>query len=164
VWNAIVEAPNSLLASLQALDLPTKFAAEVRRREPEDDWTYWQIDYQPTGIPYEIATKVRRIYGEQLQHDHRRLRAADFDPMLHEIDRVELVMAVEDAFSISISDLEAERTLGSIDSIVQLVARKLGEAGAERPFSSTQRSLSRLLPPDSPRGGESAIRTSSNEE
>jgi acyl carrier protein len=100
------------------------FRVAVRSRAPMDDETFWATSYKKSGIPYEIATTVRRVYGERLGHDPLKLRAADFDPAMWDIDTVELVLEVEDAFGISICDSEAETTSGSIDSLVQLVARK----------------------------------------
>jgi acyl carrier protein len=125
IWSVTCQAAAVLLSLPGLMDAPWKFAKEVRSREPIDDETFWAISYKKSGIPFEIAATVRRIYGEQLGHDPTKLRAEDFDPAIWEIDTIELVMEVEEEFGISISDREAEQTWDSIDSIVQLVARKL---------------------------------------
>jgi acyl carrier protein len=125
IWSAICQAAAVLLSLPGLMDASWKFAKEVRSREPMDDETFWATSYKKSGIPLVIATTVRRVYGEQLGHDPARLRAEDFDPAIWEIDTIELVMEVEEAFGISISDREAERTSGSIDSLVRLVAGKL---------------------------------------
>jgi hypothetical protein len=106
-------------------DAECRFRATVRSREPMGDEMFWATSYKKSGIPFEIATTVRRVYGEQLGHDVAKLRADDLDPAMAEIGH-EMVMEIEEAFGISISDREAERTSGSIDSLVRLVAGKLG--------------------------------------
>lgn len=139
VWSGICQVAAVLLSLPGLMDASWKFAKEVRSREPVDDQTFWATSYKKEGISFEIATTVRRVYGEQLGHDPLRLRADDFDPALLEIDSIELVIEVEQALDVSISDDESERISGSIDSIVRLVARKL--AGAPLPDAMPPKGL-----------------------
>ena len=127
------------------LDSEWAFACDVRSREPIDDETFWAANYKKSGIPFEVATTVRRIYGEQLGHDYRKLRASDFDPAMLEIDTVEMVLEIEEALGVGVSDDEAGETRGSIDGIVQLFARNL-DAFGPKPIDSEPTSVQAASP------------------
>ena len=76
----------------------------------------------------EIEAKLTDLLVQELKLDRERIKpAASFEKDL-EVDSlgvVELLMALEDAFGVSIPDEEAERIV-TVGDAVSLVAEKLG--------------------------------------
>src|SRR5436190_8867912 len=85
-----------------------RFNAAYRTRVPMSDEEMLERFYAGSSIDRTIPARVRRIFGEQLQYDPERLHPDDdFMFILAEIDCVELIMEIEGAFEIQISDDDA---------------------------------------------------------
>ena len=127
-WNCLRRLGEGTAYALASVGSEWAFAREVRSREPMEDEAFWTTSYKQGGIPFEIATTVRRIYGEQLGHDYRKLRAGDFDPQMLDIDTVEMVMEIDEA-EVSIAH-EASVSRIQEEQLFYLMSRGLSETEA----------------------------------
>lgn len=100
-------------------------------REPLDDRQLWERYFQQHGVAPETVAKVRKILTENLQADLSRIRDTDdfsknlaffwdFDSMAD----VEIVIAIEKQFDISITDADAE-AMKTVKDIVLGVHAKI---------------------------------------
>ena len=74
----------------------------------------------------DVALRVRQVVGSMLKvRDDEVVETARFMEDLHatSLDVVELIMALEDAFTIEISDTDAEK-ISTVGDLASLVARK----------------------------------------
>ena len=103
---------------------------EMRQRPMLSDDEFYERFYADTGIAKEIPVRLRRIYATQLAMDRvwPADKATECDS---ELDLAELLAEVEEAFNLEVSDEEALKLNESFDSIVRLVARKLGSVPPE---------------------------------
>lgn len=103
---------------------------EMRQRPVLSDDEFYERFYADTGISKEIPTRLRRIYATQLAMDRvwPADKATEFDSGL---DLAELLAEVEEDFNVEVSDEEALKLDESFDSIVRLVASKLGSLPSE---------------------------------
>lgn len=113
-----------------------KMKAAFARREPLDEQTFYERDFQSRGVPADVVTKVRRILEDELGADLSRLKAEDdftrnlsffFD--YDSLASVKIVERLEEEFHINITDAEAEKTQ-TVEDIVNLVWLKLGQRAA----------------------------------
>jgi acyl carrier protein len=122
-----------------------KMEAAFAGRAPLSPADFYERFFSAQGVPREVVSGVRQVLEEQLGADLSRLAASDdfsenigfffeFDSMVD----VEIVCALEEEFSIRISDEEATNA-HTIRDIVELVSRKV-QAGFRR---DVERELSR---------------------
>lgn len=99
--------------------------AEMRQRPMLSDDEFYERFYADTGIAKEIPIRLRRIYATQLEMDRvwPTDKATEFD---YELDLAELLAEAEEEFNVNVSEKEALKLDESFDSIVRLVAGKLG--------------------------------------
>jgi acyl carrier protein len=113
-----------------------KFEAAFAGRESLDEQTFYERYFRSRGIPEDVVSRVRRIFEEVLNADLSQLKAEDdltrnlsfffqFDSMAD----VELVETLEEAFSIKITDAEAERT-HTVEDLINLVWLKVRQRAA----------------------------------
>jgi acyl carrier protein len=108
--------PGGPLATLQ--DTPVKAptgaaAAQIGTRAPPpvESWAVFEF-FTPGGVMSDIEARVKKIIAEQLgvpEADVTNEKAFVADLGADSLDTVELVMALEDEFSIEIPDEEAEK-------------------------------------------------------
>ena len=94
------------------------------------DTEYYDKFFKAQGVPQEIVVGIRKILQEQLNADLSRLNASDdlsknigFFFELDSMADVEIICALEECFSIKISDEEASNAR-TVQDIVSLVWRK----------------------------------------
>jgi len=111
-----------------------KIAALFHDREPLSPQSFYEKHYQNTGIPFEIVEKIKKILENVLEADLSCLYASDdfsenlsFFWAFDSIADVELILSLEEEFSIKITDSEAQQT-HTIDDIIKLVVSKVKNA------------------------------------
>ena len=123
-----------------AIYVLVKWEGRAKRRKIEKAFSgreallpeqFYERYFAAKGVPFEVANGVREVLTEQLDADLSRLIDADdfsknlsffwsFDSMAS----VEIVIALENKFSIKIEDVEAERAR-TVGDIIQLVCEKI---------------------------------------
>jgi len=100
-------------------------------REPLSEDSFYERYIQSRGVPANVVVKIRRILEDELNADLSRLSAEDdfsrnlsFFWEYDSLADVEIVMRLEEEFSIKITDAEAGQTR-TVEDIVNLVWRKL---------------------------------------
>jgi acyl carrier protein len=101
-----------------------RFNAEYRARPPMSDAKLIETYYKDSSIDPAIPVGVRRIFGEQLGYEPERLRPDDdFMFLFMELDAVELVTEIEEAFDVHISNEDLEKIKPTIRGMAELVQR-----------------------------------------
>jgi hypothetical protein len=111
-----------------------RFRREVASREPLDDAEFIRQCYPGSEIPPDVPLRLRPIYCRYFDIEIGKLRPADRPPEIVDLDTVDLVREIEQAFGITISDQDAENIDGSFDSIVRHLASR--RAAMEMPAST----------------------------
>lgn len=128
----------SLAICILMPDFNKKYLQRIEKafggRAPLTDDEFYTIFYGGTGIPKGIVIGIKAIFKMHFGHDLRRLHKTDgFSKELaafiesDDMVGVEIILAMEHEFSISISDEEAIN-LDTFDDSVQLVWAKVRAA------------------------------------
>jgi acyl carrier protein len=119
------------LARFETWRRDRKIEEAFKGRESLDPQQFYQRHFEQQGVPFHIVATIRRILEEQLSADLSQLHDKDdftrelrffwaFDSMAS----VQIVLALEQAFDIEITEPEAE-SIGTISDIVFLVDAKI---------------------------------------
>jgi hypothetical protein len=97
----------------------------LKEREVLDDDAFYERFYRGSGIPKEIPLRLRRSYANGLLMDRvwPEDKAVEFD---WELDFGDVLDRAERDFGVRFTDEEIGQIDGSFDSVVRLVAKKLG--------------------------------------
>jgi acyl carrier protein len=108
-----------------------KIEETFAKRQPLDERTFYERYFESRGVSFFVVSKVREILEDELEADLSRLSAADdfkknlsFFWQYDSMADVEVVLRLEEEFSIKITDAEAERT-NTVEDLVDLVWLKL---------------------------------------
>jgi acyl carrier protein len=105
-----------------------EFNEAYRSRRPLSDEAMIEQFYRDSPIDPNVAVQTRAIFANQLQYERERLHPDDdFMFLFMELDAVELVRELEEAFGIEIPDSDSSKTVPTIRAISELVQRKLNE-------------------------------------
>jgi hypothetical protein len=98
----------------------------LKQRQLLDDDAFYERFYAGTGISKEIPIRLRRSYAVGLLMDRvwPEDKAVEFD---WEVDFGDVLAAAENDFGVRFTNDEAGQIDGSFDSVVRLVAKKLGQ-------------------------------------
>ena len=111
-----------------------KFNEAYRSRKPLSDEAMIEQFYMDSPIDPRVAIETRTIFAHQLQYGRERLHPDDdFTFILAEVDCVELVTEIEEAFGIELSNDELTSTPATIRSASELVQGKLNAKGSNLP-------------------------------
>ena len=113
-----------------------KFFNVYNGRRPLTDDEMFDVYLTGTNLDRSIVSRIRQIFGHQLDLDSRRiLPDDDFGRIYWDLDFFELVCEVEEAFEIHLAPDELATTDGTIRNLAALVQQKL--ALASGPISSS---------------------------
>jgi acyl carrier protein len=105
-----------------------EFNEAYRSRKPLSDDAMIELYFQDSPIDPNVAITVRKITAEQLQYERERLLPDDdFMFVFAEVDAIEFIMELEEAFDIEIPDSDSSKTPPTIRAMAELVRRKLNE-------------------------------------
>ncbi len=130
---AVIAIP---LGLWQARAKRKKIEKAFANRRPLDERAFYERYFESRGVPFFVASRVRKILEDELDADLSRLSVEDdfsrnlnffwdYDSMVD----VEIVTRLEEEFRIKITDAEAGQTR-TVEDIVNLVWNKL------RPYST----------------------------
>lgn len=124
------------MSIFQSRAVKKKLEATFSGREPLDDQSFYERHFSSRGVPADVVVKVRRILEDEFDVDLSRVSAEDdfarnlsFIVDYGSLDAVEVVMRLEEEFSVKISDAEAEHTT-SVEGIINMVWNKLRQREA----------------------------------
>ena len=104
-----------------------RYEVVMRDREILGGHEFHQRYYDGSAVPEFVADEVRKIFADQFGYDAGRLRPEDkFSWIIEEVDSAPLIKALEERFGLALGSEELEKLNGSVDSVIRLVARRLG--------------------------------------
>ncbi len=130
------ETPFTVMSIFQSRAVKKRLETAFADREPLDEQSFYETYFKSQDIPADVVAKVRRVLEEEFDVDLSRLSAEDdfarnlsFIAEYGSLDAVEVVIRLEEEFSIQITDEEAQYTT-TVAGIVNMVWDKVRQREA----------------------------------